>query len=207
LDPKTFELLQKQDWDTIGRELVGFAVFWARNYHWRHGGPWELAAGETVEDIVQKVIVKTIEGKRNWDPHKGPLVPWLRDQVRSEIDHLCYSRAHRYEVPIPKSEDGEELTDVLVDYASQQDTFGDTLVQDPEQIILRKEAIQRGEDALFQAAGGDPELEEVLINAFANYDPKPQHLAAAIGVPVEDIYNRLRRLRRRAMKLLRGENS
>lgn len=206
LDAETSDLLGEQDWNAIVKELVGFAVFWARNYRWRRGGPWELAAGETVEDIVQQVILKTIEGKRKWDPDKGPLLPWLRDQVKSEIDHLCMSWAHQHEAPMPQTEGGEELTDVVLDSASQQHPRGARFVQDPEEIVLTKEEIERREDALFQAADGDSELEEVL-NTVTACGAKPRHLAAEIGVPVDDIYNRMKRLRRRAMRLLEGGKS
>lgn len=206
LDPETYRLLYEQDWDAIGKELVAFAVFWARNYKWRRGETWELAAGETVADIVQEVIVKTIEGRRKWDPHKGALVPWLKDQVKSEIDHLCHSRPHKYEVPIPENEDGEELADRVVHCASRRSNLDPTLIRDPEEIILKQEEIKQREDALFQAADGDPQLEEIL-DVITDCEPKPRHLAAEIGVPVEDINNRLKRLRRRALKLLMGENS
>jgi RNA polymerase sigma factor (sigma-70 family) len=206
LDPETYRLLHEQDWDAIGRKLAAFAMFWARNYEWRRGGTWELAAGETIADIVQEVIVKTIEGRRKWDPHKGALVPWLKDQVKSEIDHLCHSRRHKYEVPIPENEGGEELTDRVEHYAFRQSSRDTTLIQDPEEIVLKQEEIRQREDALFQAADGDPQLEEIL-SAATECEPRPRYLAAVIGVPVSDVNNRLKRLRRRALKLLMGENS
>lgn len=206
MDPETLKLLDEQDWNSIGKHLVGFAVHRARNYHWRRGGPWELAAGETVEDIVQEVILKTIEGKRNWDPDKGPLVPWLRDQVKSEVDHLCNSWAHQHEEPVPQSEDGEDLTDVVDDSACGEQTAGPRPSRNPEEIVLTREEIERRADALFRAADGDAELEEVL-EAVANCDPKPRYLAVEIGVPVDDIYNRMKRLRRHARKILEGGDS
>jgi len=207
VDLKTYELLQEQKWEPIYRELVAFGIYWAQNYHWRHGGLQELTAGQTIADVVQEAIIKTIEGKRSWDPQKGPLVPWLRDQVKSEIDHLYHSAASRHEVLIPESEDGEELTDWIEHRSSQG---GDVSVvvssQNPEEIVLKKEDIEKREDALFQATSGDPELEEILEIIAGGCAPRPRYLAAELGVPVTDVNNRLKRLRRRAWQLLTRED-
>ena len=203
LDPETYSLLQDQDWEAIGKELTAFAIFRARNYRWRRGGDWELAAGQTIADVVQDVIVKTIEGKRRWDPSKGQLVPWLKDQMKSEIDHLCYSAAHIHEVPTPEEEDEEELTDRIEYSASQRGDLAIVHAQNPEEIMLKKEEIEERENAIFQAADGDPELEEIL-ETVRGFEPKPRDLAADLGVPVQDIYNRLKRLRGRARQLLVG---
>jgi DNA-directed RNA polymerase specialized sigma24 family protein len=204
LDPEVCRILHEQDWDVVGRELVAFAVFWARNYEWRRGGTWELAAGKTIADIVQEVIVKTIEGRRKWDPHRGALVPWLKDQVKSEIDHLCHSRSHQCEMSILENEGREKPTDRAECCAFRQSSCGTAFTQDPEEIVLMQEEVKRREDALIQAADRDPQLEEIL-SAATSCEPKPRYLAAEIGVPVQDINNRLKRLRRRALKLLMGE--
>ena len=65
------------------------------NYRWRYGNNFELAVGVTVEDIVHEVIEKTMNGTRQWDPDKGELLPWLRDQVKSVMGNLVRSAAHR----------------------------------------------------------------------------------------------------------------
>ena len=48
----------------------------------------ELLPGRdfTVDDIVQHVILKTINGERKWDPQKGLLFLWLKYQVKSVMD-------------------------------------------------------------------------------------------------------------------------
>lgn len=107
MDEEKFELLSKADWKVIGEKLTAFAAFRAWNYKWKHGGNLGLAAGQTAEDIAQEVIVKTIEGTRNWDPQRGPLMPWLYEQAKSLIDHLYQSKAHRYERRISETDDGE----------------------------------------------------------------------------------------------------
>jgi uncharacterized protein YdbL (DUF1318 family) len=72
-----------------------------------------------------------------------------------------------------------------------------------ETILLENEAAaQMAErvDGLFQAVNDDPELEAVMSAILDGCEPKPRYLAAELGVSVEDINNRLKRLRRRAMK-------
>lgn len=140
------------------------------------------------------------------DPDKGELVPWLMRQLTSVIDHLYFSQPHRYEVAILESEDGEELSNKIEYRASRASNSAATQPLDPEEIVLRKEEIEQRENALFQAVDGDPELEAILEAITSGCEPKARYLADELGVPVEDIYNRLRRLRRRASKLMKGEN-
>jgi DNA-directed RNA polymerase specialized sigma24 family protein len=207
LAPGVFDLLHGQDWEAICKELVVFALFWARNYRWRKGKYKDLALGHTVEDVVQDVIVKTIEGRRKWDPKKGPLVPWMKDQVKSEIDHLCHSAAHRQEMSDPASAGRE--SDVGVEgYAPlQRASPTNKPSRNPETAVLRSEAVEQRKKALLQAASGDSELEELVSAIGHGCSPKPRLLAAELGVPVSDINNRLKRLRRRAMKLVEESGS
>jgi len=214
LDQKTFRLLQNQDWKAIGKELVAYAERRAWIYKWRDGGNWGLAAGKTVEDLAQDVIVKTIEGVRKWDPDRGPLRPWLRAQLRSVMNHLYHSWSHYYEVAILEGDEDEELSDRVVYHASKVSTLATTGSSSPEEVLLEREAekeakerIEQRVNVLFQAVSGEPELEEVFEAIINGCEPKPRHLAAEIDVPVEDIYNRRKRIRRRVSKLIEKEDS
>ena len=207
LDRETFEILRKADWEAIGKELLAFAEYCAWKYTWSHSGHSNLAAGQTTEDIVQEVIVKTLEGVRKWDPAKGPLVPWLRDQVKSLVEHLYQSAAHRHERPIPETDNGEELSDQIQYRASQANVHFPAGPATPERIMLKREEIEQRETVLFQAVEGDSELEDVVEALMGGCEPRARHIAEELGVPVEDIYNRLRRLKRRISRLMQGENS
>ncbi len=70
-----------------------------------------------------------------------------------------------------------------------------------------KEQMERRANMIFNAVSGEPELEEVVEAIINGCEPKPRYLAAEIGVPVEDIYNRRKRIRRRVSKLMKGEDS
>ena len=152
-----------------------------------------FVAGQSLDDVVQHVIEKTISGKRRWDPAKGPLVPWLKDQVKSVIDALANAAVRRHETQAPEGDSAEEFVESPV--ASRSPS--------PEAILLEKEAAEQvaeRADALFQAVNREPELEAVMNAIINGCEPKPRYLAAELGVSVEDINNRLKRLRRRAMK-------
>ncbi len=179
------------DWETIWRQLLAYVVWRAGHYRWQRGGQIELAAGEMVEDIVQEVLVRTLSGTRCWDPTRGPLLPWLQDQARSIIDALARSAAHRRGVRIP---DGVE---------SDDDPMKCTAA-DPLEILLRKEAqtwAQAQINALRGTVAEDPEIAELLDVMLVGSECRPRYLAATLGVPPADIYNRLKRLRRCAVRL------
>ncbi len=202
LDLETYSLLLKQDWNDIGRQLTAFVVYLAKNWGWRLGEGGELVAGTTAEDIAWEAIQKAVDGRRKWDPKKGEILPWLRDQAKSELDHLL--RAHKREAPVLKRDDSEDLVDKDESYARRSDS-GTAVSPDPEEMVLQKEEIQLREEALFRATDGDRELERLLEAVSECGSCKPQELAAELGIPPQDIYNQLRRLRRRALELLERE--
>jgi DNA-directed RNA polymerase specialized sigma24 family protein len=198
LNPNTFNQLKNADWGTIGKRLLAFAIWWARKYDCSVVETLEVAHGMTLEDVVQHVIVKTLSGERQWDPEKGPLEPWLKDQIRSVIDAQYNSAPHRHETQLA---DEIEQDSRPVDSVPQQEaSVVATEPSTPEDQILEEEEAQlvsRQVGLLFQAVEGEPELEQVLDAAMKVSDPRPRFIAAELGVPVDDIYNRVRRLRRR----------
>jgi RNA polymerase sigma factor (sigma-70 family) len=187
LDQETNKLRQEQDWETIRRQLLAHATWRAKGYRWRGGRDLELTGGYTVEDVIQEVIAKALSGIRRWDPDRGELLPWLQAQSRSILDALARSAPHRREVSVLD----------LEDLASAQ-------APDPLEALLEQEAwaqeMQRV-DRLFQAVAGEPELEQVLWLIIDGCEPRPRYLALELGVPVAEINNRLKRIRRRALRL------
>ncbi len=198
MNPNTLNQLKSADWATLGKRLLAFAIWWARKYDWCVAEPLELAQGITLEDVVQHVVAKTFSGERQWDPEKGPLEPWLKNQVKSVIDAHYKSAAHRHETQL---DDEAEQDSRPVDSVPQQETnIAATEPSNPEDQILQEEEAKlasRQVGLLFQAVEDEPELEQVLDAAMKVSDPRPRFIAAELGVPVDDIYNRVRRLRRR----------
>jgi len=184
LDEETLRLLEVADWNVLGRKLLAYATWRASNYWWRRGNGLELAEGITVEDVTQEVIVKALDGIRRWDPNKGELLPWLQAQSNSIIDALAKSAPHRHEVGLLEAE-----------------TSAVTQLFDPLEFVLDEEAktqIGQRVNELLRIVETEPELREVLEIILDGGEPKPRHIAVELGVPVKDINNRLKRLRRRA---------
>jgi RNA polymerase sigma factor (sigma-70 family) len=186
LDGET-KLLREADWSVIRRDLLVHATWRARCYRWNRGGNLDLAEGYTVEDVVQEVIMKALSGIRRWDPEKGQLLPWLQAQSRSIMDALAKSASHQREVSIPETE-----------------SFASVQSLDPLEIVLEEETetqVRQKVEALFQAVDGEPELREVLQVIMDGCQLWPRHIASELGVPVREVDNRLKRLRRRAAQL------
>lgn len=187
MEQTVFERLQEADWDTLQRKLLVCAMWQAKGYTWHRGDELDLAAGNTIEDVVQEVIVKALSGVRCWDPTRGPLSPWLQAQSRSIIDALAKSASHRHEVGIL------ELDGLVVLRSS-----------DPLETILDEEALSqriRLVETLFLATHHEPDLQAVLQIILDGCEPRPRHIAAELGVSVDEVNNWLKRLRRRAAKL------
>lgn len=194
--------LWQTDWGQIGKQLLAFAVYWARLYRWHSGGVHLLARGMELQDVVQDVIDKTLRGQRKWNPDRGPLVPWLKDQIKSEIDALAKSAAHRREETLEPdwhlAEEGNGAEEQTARQASASYAEGS---MDPEAILVEAEGTISADKtvaALFQALRGDQELEDVVQAVLDGCEPKPRYLAERLGLSVEEINNRVRRLRRRA---------
>lgn len=201
MNAKTFKLLEEADWGTISRKLLAYTIKKARNLRWRgilgiSERADELIAGVSCEDVVQLVIIKTIEGIRKWDPDKGELEPWLIQQVNSEISHLVESRLHKNEVTdISESVENSEI----VSTATSSPSSGFFPI-DPAKIVLKQQEIEEKLSIIYEAADGDPELDAVIMSVLDGCDPKPRYLSAELGVPIKDINNRIRKLARRVMK-------
>jgi DNA-directed RNA polymerase specialized sigma24 family protein len=204
LTPETFQQLKETDWSTVGQELLAFTIQRIQNYRWGTYSWQELPKGKTPEDIVQHIIEKTLMDERHWDSHKGPLVPWLKDQVKSVVDALYHSAARRREIPAPIFADETDSDDLRTSQRLALDNFASPTDADPENLLLEKEEAEWAAErvnALFAAVAGEPELQQVLSAILDGCEPKPSYLAAEIGVPLSEVNNRLKRIRRHALKL------
>jgi len=205
LDNEVFGRLQEADWDSIYKQLIPFARYRAAYYHWRSGTVDFLAGGKGPDDIVGQVIEKAWDGTRKWDPSQGDLVPWLKWQIKSEIDALAKSATHRYEHS-SRSEDEDESDNRIQHQAIDADILSTRPPMTPEEILLRKEATETGLRIAFEAVNGDAELTEIIEALIDGCDPRPRSLAKSLGVPVEDMYNRRKRLNRRINERVRSRN-
>ena len=181
MDPDVEEALRGVDWADVGVRLTGYAVWKARNLAWRRGRHTLALGARTPDDLVAEAILKVLSGERGWDPRRGALLPYLQGVVDSLLSHAAaapdVSRTDRVEPP-PAS---------------------DTAADDPagERIAHLRAALQRERQTALLA---------VLDAIAAGCEPRPQALATQLGTSVADVNNRLKRLRRLALRLAAGES-
>jgi len=202
LEEKPSKLLAEADWASIGIQLVAHAVFRARGLAWRTADHAELADGLQPEDLAQEAIRKVLQGKRRWDPERGPLLPFLKGVVDSEVSHLAESKDNELQHRFPDGDDGDEWVDRAEFFAPGNDSAGIlpapiAPLPDAERIKREGFADQRL-STLFTAADGTKELQDVLDTIMTEGEWKPSGIAEHLGVPVPEVNNRLKRLRRLA---------
>lgn len=180
MDAETRRRLQQADWGDIGIRLTAYATWKARNYRWRTRQVWALAAGKTPEDVGREAIVKVLDGTRRWEPERGPLLPFLQGIVDSLMSHLAASGDNAMIEP-------------------WHDAVPDPVAEGEPDHAARADLIDRLRNALEQG-GADDLL--ALLSAVLEHGPKPSAIAVALGTTVNDVNNRLKRLRRAALRVL-----
>lgn len=204
MTPETFKQLHSTDWSSVGKRLLAFTLWRIRNYTWSADKSSNLTQGTTAQDIVQKVITKTISGERKWNPEEGPLEPWLKDQVKSVVDALYNSAPNLHEISVSSGSSEDDSDDSTLPSQPGIDDFASPPSTNPANILLKKESTEWAAqriNALFAAVSGEPELQQVLSAMMDGCEPKPRYLAEELGVSTIEINNRLKRLRRHALKL------
>ena len=205
-DPKVFKQLQEADWEVIGKRLLAFAIWRAQMYWGFIDSETVLPKGFGIEDVVQEIIDKTLRGQRRWNPERGALEPWLKDQVKSELDALAKSWVAKHEQPVRLDDQGEEMWDITAIAAPERYKEQTSHTVNPEALLEEEEQQKEDEQlasrlvsAVYEASEGIPQLVDIIDAVQNGIEFKPRYLADELGVPIDEIYNRVRRLRRRAL--------
>lgn len=205
MNEKKIQLLKDFPWDEHYPRLVAFAEWLIQGKRWNSD---TLPKGQTAESIVRDVIGKTFSEKRNWEPERGDLLTWLKWVIRSEVSHLAESAANRVEVRLDQPSKNDSPADGS-DVERRQPSSQRIMVGSPEEMVIDAEIeadkmaeAQSKIDALLEASSGHPELEEIVYAIVEGKSHgKPRELAEYLGRPVEEIYQNVRALRRRAEKI------
>ena len=211
MDEKTFKLLEEADWGRIGKELLAFAATWSKKYPTLGYGedPRFLVLGVSYEDVIQEVIGKAFAGVRKWNPDEVELVPWLKMHVKSIIDALAKSKPANQEISLSIGREENEIESNpgysnTFSFSAQQNS-NMQMATNPEDILLKKETIDQELQFIFDAVEGDEELELIVLAMQCGCEPKPRFLAEELNIPIKDVYQQVRRLRRR-VDSLRAKN-
>lgn len=180
MDPSVEEALRAVDWADVGVRLAGYAAWKARNLAWRRGRAALALGPRTPDDLAAEAILKVLSGERGWDPLRGPLLPYLQGVVDSLLSHATAAPdvARTVYAPPPAAPPDEESEPAA------------------ERVAALRAALQRD---------GQSGLLAVVDAISAHCEPRPQALAAHLGTTVADINNRLKRLRRLALRLAAGD--
>jgi DNA-directed RNA polymerase specialized sigma24 family protein len=179
MQPATRKQLREADWEDIGVRLTAYAMWKARNYRWRTGQVWALAAGNTPEDVAREAIMKVLDGSRAWEPARGPLLPYLEGVVDSLMSHLAGStdnvvlKRWHDRAPEPAARDAGDGADV--------------------DIIERLRTTLHAQQANDLLA---------ILDVVQVSGATPRAIALALRTSVKDVNNRLKRLRRAALRVL-----
>ena len=162
------------------------------------------ARGNEPQDLVSDVILRVVEGKRQWDCNKEPdLRAFLRSAIDSRVNQLADSadnrRTSEQVVVAAARADGPSLESGL---PSREDAT-------PLDVLIDQEARERFRAEAFKAVEGDPILNDLLECQLEGFSPA--ETAEYLDVDVGEIYAARRRLDRaltRALgKLARSEPS
>ena len=198
--PPDEEILKKLDeveWDSFRPQMIAYAAWLAENHYAWRGQDTEIK-GQQLTDLVDNIIVKLYSGIRVWPIDRVPsLKTWFKKTVQSEMYALFTSKAATQEHEFESNEEAADSEgDAIAFQASGNGPF-DYAIGNPEDVLINKEHREEIEAALYHAADENPELEALVLGMMELEECKPQHLADYLNVPVEDINNRLRRLRAR----------
>lgn len=206
ISPEAYQAFQKMtedEWSGLFNDLLAYTISLVRDKVWRQG---LLPKGFTEKDIVQRLVKKTITGERSWDPERIDLRTFLFSQIKSFVSHLFDFKEYKHETHSDVADDDllEKIDREMLVNPGNNNPY----TTSPEGIFL--DADQRGEeklaakkmvDALIEQCTEDPELEEVLFSVEEllerGMDVRPRDIAEHLGVTREDVYNRIKRLKRR----------
>jgi DNA-directed RNA polymerase specialized sigma24 family protein len=130
--------------------------------------------GKTPEDFVGDVLMKVVEGERDWSKAKCPFKEFLFGCLKSHLYSFFKSFEQKFEAESPDIESGAESGD---------------------ESELKQIAIQK-----LKEDGADQDEIDVFECWIEDMD-KPAEIAELLGKNVKEIYNIVRRLERKMPKL------
>ncbi|MAE72115.1 MAG: hypothetical protein CME06_16810 [Gemmatimonadetes bacterium] len=190
-------LVKRADWCRIGPRLTFHALISARELGWAGAGTGtELHGGWTARDVAQEAMVVLLKRGPDWECGDDfNLVAYLKGMVYRMLLQLRRSRGRHKEVPIPNGEGTSAWIEAM--------PRDESLEADPERQWLeqlRKRTVLDQVERLRERIDGDAELLRLVDTMLLMEETRPRHLAKELGVPVEQIYIRIKRLRRKARR-------
>lgn len=136
-----------------------------------------MTVGEAAEELLQEVVFRTLNSKRNWDPEDVQVVPFLALAMKSIISDDARTAAlhKRKEARVVDELQRPTPVDEALDQAATCEGFAQRVID---------------------AAAGDPKLESLALELLDGVG-KPAKIAAATGMTADQVYDLKRKLERR----------
>jgi DNA-directed RNA polymerase specialized sigma24 family protein len=191
--------LSDDQWTELVERLAHHASCKLLRLYWRgilgsRGG--RVPGGVESADLASAAIVDVLDGTRVWDPEAHPdLLKFLRSIVDSKVSHLVSeveNRKSRRFAPPDAEEEGSAAHGVT------------GREPDPADFIQDSEAAEKFRAMVLKAIEGDELAYKVFECLEAEYS-KPSEMADLLGVPVSNINNAQKRLRRKVSELLKAQ--
>jgi DNA-directed RNA polymerase specialized sigma24 family protein len=181
---ETLDVLKKQDWPTIIKQLTGYALSRVRSMHWATGQDL-VPGGRDAADLAMEAITLVYTGKRRWDPDKNPdLLFYLKGVVKSLTGHLAISQDNQRRVGVGAAEEGDPVSTATDPIATADETL---VEKEAEELVI----------AMIEDAIADDEGLQLVFEGLRD-GMSPKEIADDLGLSVTKVYAMLQKLRRRA---------
>lgn len=206
LDRKLTQILceiKEYEWDKLILSLTKYTFYEMERKYWKYG---RVPKGLTPEDIALDSITALFEGTRKWDYANRPdLLGFLKSVADSKISHLFELEDYNLIERFPVTEDGQEVEELMkkADPVSENACYSPADPQDPEKILIQKQAIEGDKaavSALFEVVKGDDQLENLFMLIMDGY-LKPSEIAEKMKIDVKEVNNLQKRIRRKYKNL------
>jgi DNA-directed RNA polymerase specialized sigma24 family protein len=178
--------------------VLARAVTLVRRRRWflkRYGSEKEAA-----EELAQDAVLRTMSGKRTWDPAKVPDLDYFLSGVMRSILSAARKSPTFLTRPlstVPVAHDSEEASsaDEVLGTLDDRARGG----EDPEEQLLDNESYSMVVDRALDAAGEDASAAKV-VDAVVDGCEKVAEIANTTGLTAEQVYAATRKIRDRVRK-------
>ena len=147
--------------------------------------------GLSLEDFVWNVLAQYAEGAMAYEAARGDLFSLLARALRNDIIDSMRKAAHAREEsrsPVPRENSQKDAPPSLDELSAPGEGIDSLLAEESYRARL------------LETFADEPELADVVRTVFELDLTKPREIAAALGIPVTELQNRKKRLRRRLIE-------
>ena len=197
------ELKEKHD------EALTRAAYWVGRYMAHDLG--KGAIGERARELLHEAVWATLDGSREWYADRVDIVTHLGSVVRSFLAHEKRDEKRFMPLDAFTNDEGEadpDWGDLLSPTTRSIAELG--IDGNPEELLIAREEQQEMDTRIrkfYQLAANDQQLIAVLDAVLDGDCMKPADIARFSGMSIDDVYEAVRRLRRRLLRTTLGKEA